>query len=287
MSFEITNKKLLSQNMIKNMLRKVEEYEAIKNKTSTKFKWVKDFCAHYGFAHQNFMKVYKRFVASGRNPEALLPQKRGPKVGWNKISPKIEKRVIELRKLGENRYAIAEMIAQEELGKISPSSVYNVCRRHGLNRLSEKEKEEKRKIISKTVGELAHSDLYQVPRGTILSHPNKTFYIFGIIDGCSRTVWLVLLPDKKALSATKALLISVGVLNMLYGIKFKAMLTDNGAEFGSGRFAKNKDTHSFEVFLKDLGIKLKEAKPYRPQTNGKIERFWLSSFRGDFTRDNL
>ena len=36
---------------------------------------------------------------------------------------------------------------------------------------------------------------------------------------------------------------------------------------------KNKDEHPFERLLIEMQIKHRYTKPYRPQTNGKIERF--------------
>ena len=36
----------------------------------------------------------------------------------------------------------------------------------------------------------------------------------------------------------------------------------------------NKTHHPMERMLQELGIKHRYTRPYRPQTNGKIERFW-------------
>jgi hypothetical protein len=49
------------------------------------------------------------------------------------------------------------------------------------------------------------------------------------------------------------------------------ILSDNGAEFAS---RNNLEEHPFEAMLLELGIKHRYTRPYRPQTNGKIERFW-------------
>ena len=62
-------------------------------------------------------------------------------------------------------------------------------------------------------------------------------------------------------------------LGEYYSIKFKEILTDNGSEFSS-RSSKSKLDHPFERLLIEMDIKHRLTKPYRPQTNGKIERFW-------------
>ena len=52
-------------------------------------------------------------------------------------------------------------------------------------------------------------------------------------------------------------------------------MTDNGSEFTCyTSHNRSKETHSFEIMLQALEINHKYTRPYRPQTNGKIERFW-------------
>ena len=51
-------------------------------------------------------------------------------------------------------------------------------------------------------------------------------------------------------------------------------MTDNGSEFTSYTSQKAKETHFFETMLKVFNTKHCYTRPYRPQTNGKIERFW-------------
>ena len=73
--------------------------------------------------------------------------------------------------------------------------------------------------------------------------------------------------------------------NMLkYRYDFEMVMTDNGAEFGSGKNGKNKDEHPFERLLTEM--EMKHVYPYRPQTNGKIERFW-KTLNEDFWEDSL
>ena len=59
------------------------------------------------------MKVYHRYKA---NPvtESLLPQKRGPKFKIHRTAPEIENDIVELRKLGNNRYAIKEVLKRKK-----------------------------------------------------------------------------------------------------------------------------------------------------------------------------
>ena len=58
-----------------------------------------------------------------------------------------------------------------------------------------------------------------------------------------------------------------------YDIRFKEALTDNGPEVGT-KESSRKAQHPFERMLMELGIKHRYTRPYRPQTNGKVERFW-------------
>ena len=63
------------------------------------------------------------------------------------------------------------------------------------------------------------------------------------------------------------------MLHDQYRLQFEEILSDNGPEFGP-RESKQKQGHPFERMLIELGIKHRYTKPYRPQTNGKVERFW-------------
>lgn len=51
-------------------------------------------------------------------------------------------------------------------------------------------------------------------------------------------------------------------------------MTDNGGEFTAYTSRKARETHFFETMLNIFNIKHSYTKPYTPQTNGKIERFW-------------
>ncbi len=141
-----------------------------------------------------------------------------------------------------------------------------------MNKLREPEKEAKRKIIKEKAGELGHVDCHHLSKDTI-SGDNKRYYIVCLIDSCTRVAWAELVEDIKSLSVMFATLHCLNYLANEYNIKFAEMLTDNGPEFGP-RGSKSKKEHPFERMLLEIGIKHRYTRPYRPQTNGKVERFW-------------
>jgi transposase InsO family protein len=278
----MTNKGLISKTLATRMLACIHEYEEVKAKNSSAFKTVKEFCSHHKFSHQNFMKIYHRYK---QNPveTSLLPQKRGPKFQKRRTDLSVEQKVIELRKLGNNRYEITQILKPIE---ISPSTVYNICKRYGLNRLKHPEKQERRRIIMSKIGELVHIDCHQLSKGITIENANKTYYLLGLIDDYSRIAWVEVMEDKKALTVMFAVLKAFNMLRNQYAIQIESVMTDNGAEFGSGVHAKNKEEHPFERLLLEMQMKHKYTKPYRPQTNGKIERFW-KTLKEDFIEEAL
>ena len=281
-----SNKDLISRTLAKRMMSCIDEYRAIKNKTSTKFKTVSEFCKYHQFSHQNFMKILHRYEQDP-SEYSLVPQKRGPKFKTRRTDIKTEEEIVELRKKGNNRYEIRNILINSGL-KVAPcpSTIYNICKRNGLNKLNKSQKQERKSYVMSKVGELVHIDCHQLSKGITIAEPNKTYYLLGVLDDFSRTCWVELMEDKKALTVMFATLKAFNMLKNTYNIEIDAVMTDNGAEFGSGQFAKNKENHPFERLLMEMQMKHKYTKPYRPQTNGKIERFW-KTLKEDFTEDSL
>lgn len=264
---------LISKTLARKMLSCVEEYERIKAGNSSLFTTVQDFCKYNQFSRQNFLKIYRRYQQE-RTLESLLPQKRGPKYKTRRTDINIEKEVIILRKKGNNRYEI-QQILKKELREFapSPSCIYNICKRYGLNKLKRKHKQERRKIIMQKAGELAHIDCHYLSKGITIKDYNK-LYLVAVIDGYSRIAWAEVIEDVKSLTVMFSVLRCINMISNRYKIQFETVMTDNGAEFGSGKNSNNKMDHPFERMLFEMGIKHKYTKPYRPQTNGKVERFW-------------
>ena len=262
----------IKRNYIQKYMFLIKEYELVKQKKHPKFKYAKDFYKAHDTDRRSFRKYYNRYKQSGKEID-LLPAKRGPKWKSRRTIPFIENKVIELRKKGLNRYEI-NSILKPKLKKFTPSAsgIYKIIKRHRLNRLKPKMKQNKRRIIKRKAGELAHIDTHYLSK-SIIAGQSKHRYLVCVIDACTRIAWAELVEDIKSLTVMFAVLKCLNIIADNYNIKFKEVLTDNGPEFGP-KHSKRKDGHPFERMLMELGIKHRYIKPYRPQTNGKVERFW-------------
>ncbi len=256
---------------IQMMLRHIEEYEAVKAGTHTKHRTAQEFYDEKGICKQNFLKYYRRFAIANRNITALLPHKSGRKFkDVLQYEPEVIEKIKEIRSKGYNRFDISRLMKKLNAIEIAPTAVYRLMRKLGINRLNPVLKEAKRKIIKMSAGELGHIDVHYVSKGTVKETGSKKLYIVGIIDDYSRLCWLEVVDSIQATSVMFAGLESLMRLKDRYGISFKEMLSDNGKEFSG----KNNNNHPFEKMLTFYGIKHRYTKPFSPQTNGKIERFW-------------
>ncbi len=88
-------------------------------------------------------------------------------------------------------------------------------------------------------------------------------YVHIAVDDYSRLAYAEVLPDEKATTAVGFLRRAVAFYRR-HGIHVEAVLTDNGPAYSSIIHA---------LACRRLGIKHLRTRPYRPQTNGKAERF--------------
>lgn len=88
-------------------------------------------------------------------------------------------------------------------------------------------------------------------------------FVHTVIDDHSRVAYAEIHDDEKAVTAIGVLRRSV-VWFADRGITVQRVLSDNGSAYKS---------HAWRDACIELGIKPKKTRPYRPQTNGKIERF--------------
>ena len=263
----------IKRNYVQLYQHYIAEYEQVKLGQHPRYRKVGEFYAALGIQRQTFLKYYGRYRNSGGELAALEPQKRGPKWRTRRTAAEIEALVLAEREKGCNRYEIHSLLLSQ-LGADTPgaSTIYAILKRHGKNRLSVPMKQEKRKIIKKMAGELGHMDCYHLARDTILGE-RRSLYLVCVLDDCTRLAWAEAVEDITALTVMFASLRCLNHLAGRYQVKFREMLTDNGPEAGPAN-SQNKHNHPFERMLMEMGIKHRYTKPYRPQTNGKVERFW-------------
>lgn len=262
----------LERNYLEKYRFLIKEYEQVKNKTHPLHKKAMDFYKANDTCRKSFLKYYNRYKQSGKSID-LLPQKRGPKYKTRRPLAFIEQKVIELREKGNNKYEIVSIL-KPKLGKHTPSysGVYNILKRNKINRLTPKIKKNYQKIIKERMGQLGHVDCHHLSKSIIRGESQK-LYLVCVIDDYSRVAWAELVPDITSLTVMFATLKCLNILSDHYEIKFEEVLSDNGAEFGI-KTSQKKYGHPFERMLMELGIVHRYTKPYRPQTNGKVERFW-------------
>jgi len=83
------------------------------------------------------------------------------------------------------------------------------------------------------------------------------------IDDCSRLAYTEILPDERKETAA-AFLTRAHAWFAAAGITIERVISDNGACYRSRNWA---------AACAELGITHKRTRPYRPQTNGKVERY--------------
>jgi transposase InsO family protein len=159
------------------------------------------------------------------------------------------------------------------------STVYGVLRRHGMNRLAHTDR------ASGTVvryqrehpGELVHIDVKKLGRipdggghrihGRAKGRRGRGIgydYLHSAIDDRSRVAFSQILPDETGATSAR-FLVEAASFFAEHGVIIQRVLTDNAKAYTQSLL--------FQETAAGLGIRLKRTQPYRPQTNGKVERF--------------
>jgi transposase InsO family protein len=91
-------------------------------------------------------------------------------------------------------------------------------------------------------------------------------FIHAAVDDRSRLAYAEILPDERKETAAGLQTRAVGFFAD-HGVRIEGVMTDNGSCYRS---------RSFADVLADAEAAHRRIRPYRPQTNGKVERFNLS-----------
>ena len=90
-----------------------------------------------------------------------------------------------------------------------------------------------------------------------------TAFVHTVLDDHSRVAYAEIHDDETAATATHVLRNAVAWF-AARNVTVERVLSDNGSAYKS---------HLWADTCAELGISVKKTRPYRPQTNGKIERF--------------
>ena len=101
------------------------------------------------------------------------------------------------------------------------------------------------------------------PRNAHYNPKIGTAFVHTVIDDHSRVAYAEIHDDETAATAIGVLRNAVDWFTAR-GITVERVLSDNGSAYRS---------HAWRDTCAELGITPKRTRPYRPQTNGKIERF--------------
>jgi transposase InsO family protein len=214
-----------------------------------------------------------RYLAEGET--GLLDRSSRPRLSPRAISPAKALVIVELRRRRLIQARIAASVG------VSKSTVGRVLARAGLSRLKDLEPSEPVvRYEHAHPGDMIHIDTKKLGRIERMSHRvtgNRRDsvdgagweYLFVAVDDHARIGFTDLYPDERKASAAQFLQNTVAYFRSL-GVRVRRVLTDNGAPFRSEPFAKA---------CWHLGLKHSFTRPYRPQTNGKAERFIQSALR--------
>ena len=195
-----------------------------------------------------------------------------PKTLMTKLSPMEQALVCELRtRLQLPLDDITEVMRRCVNAKLSRSAIHRCLVRHGISRRPKPDKPSVGVFEQATVG-FIHIDLKHLP-----ALERRKSYAFVAIDRATRYVYLEIHPKRDAKTAA-------GFLKRFlarFPHPVHTILTDNGSEF-TDRFAvdmkdKPRDRpsgrHPFDCACAKHKIDHRLTRPYRPQTNGMVERF--------------
>jgi transposase InsO family protein len=227
-------------------------------------------CRGFGVSRRTYYRWRARYRKQGA--AGLMDRSSRPHHSPRRLALEHEQAVADLRTQrgwGPDRIAVVLSLGR--------ATVHRVIRRLGLQRPA-RVREPVRRYEREHPGELVHVDTKKLASlkhgiGRRLhhqqeAHPMKSpagyVVLYAAIDDATRLGYTEQLSDERAETAAAFLVRACGFF-MEQGIQTQRILTDNGGVFRS---------HVWAEACVDLGVRHRYTRPYRPQTNGKVERFF-------------
>src|SRR5206468_436346 len=220
---------------------------------------------------------WHRWLDGGREPSALLDRSSRPRRSPRLLAPELQERICACRRAtGWGPRVIAGATG------FAHSTVSKVLRRAGLSRRPPAAKEPANSYEWPCPGDLLHMDVSRYARflrpghrvtgdrshrgGGWMRPEARVGYDFAhaIVDDYSRLAYVELHPDERAATVTSFVERALAFFSG-HGIVAKRLMTDNGFSYVKNR--------SLRELLARRGIRHLTTQPYRPRTNGKVERF--------------
>lgn len=227
-----------------------------------------DFATLVGVSKHTLYGWKKKFDEQG--PAGLMDAPRGGPKGSR--MPELTKRTILMLKQSNPQWGcqrISDMLVRGPALPASPAAVARVLHEAGykMEEVSTSPHRDKpRRFERATPNQLWQTDLFTF----VLKRQNRRVYMVAFMDDHSRFLTGYGLH---ASQSTAMVLEVVRAAIVAYGTP-QEMLTDNGSQYVTWR-----GTSVFHREMEKRGIKHLVAKPQRPQTLGKVERFWGTLWR--------
>jgi transposase InsO family protein len=221
-----------------------------------------DFATLVGVSKHTLYGWKKRFDEQG--PVGLMDAQRGGPKGSR--MPDLTKRTILMLKQSNPQWGcqrISDMLLRGPALPASPTAVARVLHEAGYQMeevTTRPHPDKQRQFERATPNQLWQTDLFTF----VLKRQNRRVYMVAFMDDHSRFITGYGLH---ASQSTAMVLEVVRAAIVAYGTP-QEMLTDNGSQYVTWR-----GTSAFHREMDQRGIKHIVAKPQRPQTLGKVERF--------------
>jgi len=235
-----------------------EKFRALLMGLRTEGRSLSELSRECGVPREVLSRWWARYQEGGL--AGLTPHSRRPQHSPHQTGRQVESRILALRKRGLGPARIALEVP------VSPMTVHRVLVRHGRNHLRPKRRRVVRRYEKTRPGELLHLDVKYLPA---LRNARYDFE-FAAVDDYSREAVAWITTEQNSATATIFL---ERVLNELtYPVE--AVMTDNAWAFTMIQTAHPGRRSRFEQALLAHGISHRLLRPYAPECNGKVERFF-------------